>query len=513
MTSGPNTHTMEAFLRNWNDRLIAVERRLSRVGNSGGSDFVLPPRLTPTGAAVTDWNLATEVGFYYGTNAANGPSTDWLAGTVEYDGLHGRILQTLHNASGSAYRQIEAWRRTYDGTVWSAWVAVGRQALNADLPSLGAGKDLNTVLDTGWYIQNLSASATLALNYPITRAGHLEVSGGLMGGGADFFMQTYTEYAPVSPATVARQWRRTHYNGTWTAWTQVASAVATLPAPVRYAPGSTHTVAATAWGTTLPGTVAQSITVSQPTWVLVTFGAWIVASAGETRAGVSLGGATVVTPPNYQQDGIVGSGAWGQTLILQSSDATGSGQRTQQRAYLLAAGTTTFTIEAYLATAGTHQVNYPVLEIVPLYAEGSGAPVTETTTTGRASRSTALSMASSSAYTKITGLTLDEPLVGDITFASDAFTVQRPGIYMIDGRITYATNSNGNRTATPFINGAQPSGVGQLVQHTGGNSTPVPFALTIRLAAGDVIDLRGWQSSGATINMSGASMNITRLCS
>ena len=245
---------------------------------------------------------------------------------------------------------------------------------DGDITAIPAGTDLNTVTATGWYIQNVSANATLALNYPVARAGHLEVSGGLFGTGADLIFQTYTEYAPVAPSTVARQWRRTHYNGTWTAWTLVGGVGNILPAAVRYAPGTQHTVAATSWGTMLPGTVAQSITVSQPTWVMVTFGAWLQASAGETRAGVSLGGATVVSPPNTQQDGLVGSGAWGQTLIVQTADVGAtSGQRTQQRVYLLGVGTTTFTIEAYLATAGTHQVNYPTLEIVPLYVDASAA--------------------------------------------------------------------------------------------------------------------------------------------
>jgi hypothetical protein len=238
---------------------------------------------------------------------------------------------------------------------------------DGDLATLPAGTNLNTVLATGWYVQSSSANATVALNYPINRAGHLEVSGRLAGAGTDFILQTYTEYAPFAPATLSRQWRRTHYNGTWTAWAQVAGPVNILPAPVRYAPGNVNTIAATSWGTIVPSTAAQTMTVTQPTWVLVTFGAWIVASAGETRAGITLSGATTIATPPTQQDGLIGSGAWGQTLYISSTDGTSSAQRSSQRLYLLGVGTTTFTIEAYLATAGTHQVNYPVLEIIPLY--------------------------------------------------------------------------------------------------------------------------------------------------
>jgi hypothetical protein len=92
-----------------------------------------------------------------------------------------------------------------------------------DIATLPPATNLNSVTATGWYIQRLSAESTVALNYPINRAGHLEVSGGLMGTGADLIMQTYTEYAPVAAGAPARQWRRTHYNGTWEPWAEVAA--------------------------------------------------------------------------------------------------------------------------------------------------------------------------------------------------------------------------------------------------------------------------------------------------
>lgn len=95
---------------------------------------------------------------------------------------------------------------------------------DGDLPSLGAGVNLNTLVVTGWYIQDASANATLALNYPVTRAGHLEVSGGLMGVGTDFVLQTYTEYAPTGTGLPARKWERTQYNGVWQPWNEIVSA-------------------------------------------------------------------------------------------------------------------------------------------------------------------------------------------------------------------------------------------------------------------------------------------------
>ena len=91
---------------------------------------------------------------------------------------------------------------------------------DGDLLTLPAGTDLNNITTTGWFIQRLSVQATLALNYPVARAGHLTVSASMVD--SDYILQTYIEYAPASPYIVAREWRRTHYLGNWTGWTLVS---------------------------------------------------------------------------------------------------------------------------------------------------------------------------------------------------------------------------------------------------------------------------------------------------
>jgi len=94
--------------------------------------------------------------------------------------------------------------------------------LAADLSSLGAGIDLNTITATGWYLQGSNANATLALNYPVaSRAGHLEVSGSTYAN--DFVLQVYTDYLN------GKQYRRSYYNGTWTDWVQIIGVAADLP--------------------------------------------------------------------------------------------------------------------------------------------------------------------------------------------------------------------------------------------------------------------------------------------
>ena len=142
MTAGPNTHTFPAMMKDWQNRLVAVERRLAR-SPVIPDPYVLPDRLA------------------------------------------------------------------------------------ADLPSIPGGTNLNTILETGWYIQRTTANATLALNYPVLRAGHLEVSN---SGGVGYVLQTYTEYVSTSASTLpAREWRRTYYNGTWSPWFEIPSTPYVLP--------------------------------------------------------------------------------------------------------------------------------------------------------------------------------------------------------------------------------------------------------------------------------------------
>ena len=110
--------SQSALLRKLSNRLTSVERRLGR------GAFNLPPRLTPTGAEVTDWNDATAVGFYWCENtAANSPYPDRFLGQVFVMGgdgpLAGRIVQEVRIPTTGVQGQA-TWRRFYSGT-WSAW--------------------------------------------------------------------------------------------------------------------------------------------------------------------------------------------------------------------------------------------------------------------------------------------------------------------------------------------------------------------------------------------------------
>ena len=73
---------------------------------------------------------------------------------------------------------------------------------------ISAGTNLNTLTAPGIWFNPANANATLALNYPSTQAGSLQV---LQDAGVT---QVYTEYS----SGAGRQWRRGMYMGTWSAW-------------------------------------------------------------------------------------------------------------------------------------------------------------------------------------------------------------------------------------------------------------------------------------------------------
>lgn len=129
MTTGPNTHTFSALMQNWQNRLVAVERRLARTAAA------LPGRLQPFGQEVVDWDEAVEVGFYWGNGALNAPTAAGILVVGVVTATDTRLVQEIWSASVLDATRVNTWRRVRSGT-WSAWAAVG------------AGYNAETVLAT-----------------------------------------------------------------------------------------------------------------------------------------------------------------------------------------------------------------------------------------------------------------------------------------------------------------------------------------------------------------------------
>lgn len=128
-----------------------------------------------------------------------------------------------------------------------------------------------------------------------------------------------------------------------------------LPVPVTQIGASTQAISATSWAN-VPNLASISFNFSRPAWVTVLLGAWVVASAGELRAGVNVTGATTQAPnvPN-----------WGNTVYQSFDNANGVSQQVQ-KTVLCGAGTTTFTAQAYQTGGGTKQFNYSMFQAIPL---------------------------------------------------------------------------------------------------------------------------------------------------
>lgn len=281
--------------------------------------------------------------------------------------------------------------------------------------------------------------------------------------------------------------------------------VPAVPDPVtRFSAADTNTVtqAVAVWGDVVG--CAATLVLPYACWVQVDFGAQISGSAtGYGMIGVNASGALTLLPETDQVSGAINK--YGLTPFATNSNIKQHGQKV----LLLPAGTTTLTLQNRKSGTPNPSTDYASMIVTPLAWVGAPGPVAAKTTVARADRASALSVVTGSTFILMTGMTVSE-VVGGVSFAADKFTVTQPGLYLIDGRITYAANATGNRTAAPFINGASGTS-GNLVANAGANSTPVAFSSTHRLVAGDIVDLRGWQTSGAALNASSFNLNLTRI--
>lgn len=85
-------------------------------------------------------------------------------------------------------------------------------------------ENLNTVLTYGDYMQTQDVNSTTARNYPIIRAGLLEVHHGISKNGLGFTFQRYTAYqtsGEVSGSMPMFTRRYDIFQGSWSAWTRV----------------------------------------------------------------------------------------------------------------------------------------------------------------------------------------------------------------------------------------------------------------------------------------------------
>lgn len=137
-----------------------------------------------------------------------------------------------------------------------------------------------------------------------------------------------------------------------------------LPFPQTVVGANVQTVSATAWAD-LPNIDPITLTLSQPAWVKIDLGAWMVAATGDTRASVRVSGATVLAEAQTEVGGQ--TDAWGQVIYLGGAGAT-THQCTITRTIRMNAGTNTIKVRAYRTGGATESngVNYSTMTVTPV---------------------------------------------------------------------------------------------------------------------------------------------------
>lgn len=97
------------------------------------SDARLPERLGPSAKTIADWNLATQNGWYMGSNILNQPEpgNSWFMGFVEAHNSQ-YTTQTVHQFTADASSDTKTWRRSQNAGTWSNWYRMRLAASEQD---------------------------------------------------------------------------------------------------------------------------------------------------------------------------------------------------------------------------------------------------------------------------------------------------------------------------------------------------------------------------------------------
>lgn len=107
-------------------RSIALAGDVTGSANFDGSANVsinaaLPARLGKTAQVITDWDLATENGYFQGTDALNAPLAGWVIGHVISHGGAGWVTQDVFSFAGDSSADSKAFRRERNNGTWGPW--------------------------------------------------------------------------------------------------------------------------------------------------------------------------------------------------------------------------------------------------------------------------------------------------------------------------------------------------------------------------------------------------------
>lgn len=168
------------------------------------ADARLPTRLGIVAKTITDWNSATENGWYNGNAATNAPSstivgtTAWVQGRTEMFGT-GYGIQTAWGVSATpaAANTITAMR-VISNSVWGSWFKVQLSQVEQDARYLAltggtvsgstnftAGLQINSLPTSANMLQALKVEAITTSSVQITAGGGLSVTAAFATAGAN----------------------------------------------------------------------------------------------------------------------------------------------------------------------------------------------------------------------------------------------------------------------------------------------------------------------------------------
>jgi hypothetical protein len=124
MVEGSDTKILTADERT---KLSNIEASADVTDNTNVEAALASERLGTVAKSITDWDDATENGFYYGNNAANSPtSADYMGLVLAHDADW--IVQEVTLFTSTASANTESYRREKDDGTWTSWYRIYKSA-------------------------------------------------------------------------------------------------------------------------------------------------------------------------------------------------------------------------------------------------------------------------------------------------------------------------------------------------------------------------------------------------
>lgn len=105
---------------------------------------------------------------------------------------------------------------------------------------------------------------------------------------------------------------------------------------------------------------------------------------------------------------------------------------------------------------------------------------------------------------------VDDGAIVLFTAFSSNHIVKRAGLYLVRAHLSFAANAVGLRGIKIQVNSADVAGGGYTTTPAATGISPLDFSIILKLTVNDIINILAFQTSGATLALSGLTADITR---